>query len=241
MWALAPGLSAARLAAWAQQQAPRAVLVVSPHWMTHGSVSVMTTPQPQTWHDFGGFPDPLYRLQYPAPGAPELGAQALALLGAAGWSVQADAQRPFDHGAWVPLRHMWPQANVPVTQVSLPQGASPQQLMAIGQALAPLRDEGVLLLCTGSMTHNLRQRDQGDVSYVPVFARWVRDRVMAGDRAALLDWAQQAPHAQQAHPSDEHFLPLFIAWGAASADEHVAWLNDEIQFGFLAMDAVAWH
>lgn len=241
MWALEPGRTAHALAAWAAQTSPRAILVISPHWMTQGGIAAMTTVKPETWHDFGGFPEALYALQYPADGAPDVGARARRLLADAGWATAEDAQRPFDHGAWVPLRYMWPQAGVPVTQVSLPAGCSPQELMAMGAALSPLRDEGVLLLCTGSMTHNLRERDRSqDLSYVPAFASWVRERVLADDRTAMMDWVKQAPHAQRAHPTDDHFVPLFIAWGAAHSDERAQWLNDEIQFGFLAMDAVAW-
>lgn len=209
--------------------------------MTHGGVAVMTTASPATWHDFGGFPPALYALQYPAPGAPDVGVLAATCLGEAGFDVSLDDQRPLDHGAWVPLRFMWPQADIPVTQVSLPASATPRELMRMGAALRPLRDDGVLLLCTGSMTHNLIERDRAsDLSYVGAFAHWVRQRVMSKDIEALLEWAQLAPHAKRAHPSDEHLLPLLIALGAVQAQEDAHWLNDEIQFGFLAMDAVAW-
>lgn len=241
MWALHPGRSALVLAQWAAPQRPQAILVVSPHWMTRGGVSIMTSAQPETWHDFGGFPPELYALQYPASGAPLQAQRAAQLLRDAGIAVAMDPHRPFDHGAWVPLRYMWPRADVPVFQLSLSADASPQDLLAMGEALAPLRDEGVLILCTGSMTHNLVERDRSsDLSYVPAFATWVRERVLAGEREALLDWQTQAPHARRAHPSDEHFVPLFIAWGAAGPHECAHWLNDEVQFGFLAMDAVAW-
>ena len=241
MWALQPGRTAPALAEWAVAHHPQAILVVSPHWMTRGGAVAMTTAEPATWHDFGGFAAELYALQYPARGAPALGERAARLLAQAGMAVATDDQRPFDHGAWVPLRYMWPQADVPVAQLSLPSGFSPQALMAMGAALSPLRDEGVLIMCTGSMTHNLIERDRSaDLSYVSAFASWVREQVVGEARAAMLDWSRQAPHAQRAHPSDEHFVPLFIAWGAARAGEQAQWLSDEIQFGFLAMDAVAW-
>jgi 4,5-DOPA dioxygenase extradiol len=242
MWALEPGSTGPALAAWAaRQETPSAVLIVSPHWMTRQEPVVMSTAHPKTWHDFGGFPEALYALQYPAPGAPAVAARAQALLNAAGWQAGADDQRPLDHGAWVPMRYLWPQANVPVCQVSLPAQRSPAELMRMGQTLSVLREEGVLILTTGSMTHNLIERDNSDdLSYVHAFAAWVREAVLAGDTARLLDWASQAPEAKRAHPSDEHFLPLFIALGAAQAGGAAEWLSDEIQYGFLAMDAVAW-
>lgn len=242
MWALAPGTTAGALAAWVAQQAtPRAVLVISPHWMTPSHPMVMTGTHPQTWHDFGGFAPALYQLQYPAPGAPDVASRAQTLLRDAGWQAGADAQRPFDHGAWVPMRHMWPQALVPMCQVSLPAHRSPAELMRMGQALSPLRDEGVLIMATGSMTHNLIERNRsGDLSYVGAFAAWMRQAVLAGDTDKLLDWAAQAPEAKRAHPTDEHLLPLFIALGAAHPHESPQWLSEEIQYGFLAMDAVAW-
>ena len=243
MWALAPGTTAPALAAWAaQQEQPRAVLVVSPHWMTRQEPVVMTTAQPQTWHDFGGFPEALYQLQYPAPGAPDVALRAQTLLTQAGWQAGVDDERPFDHGSWVPMRFMWPHADVPMCQVSLPAHCGPADLMRMGQALSSLRDEGVLIMTTGSMTHNLRERNAPgvDLSYVPEFAAWVRQAVKAGDTDRLLDWARQAPHAQRAHPSDEHFVTLFIAMGAAQTGEAPQWLSEEIQFDYLAMDAVAW-
>ena len=247
MWALSPGRTAPALRQWAIDQArPSAILVISPHWMTREGVAVMTTAAPQTWHDFGGFPDALYALQYPAPGAPDFGRRALDLIREAttplGWLTAADPDRPFDHGAWVPLRYMYPEADLPVFQVSLPAHASPDELMRLGECLRPLRDEGVLILATGSMTHNLIERNRSgvDLSYVSVFARWVRQAIETGDRQAMLDWKQRAPFALRAHPSDDHFVPLFIAMGASWPDETPQWLSDEIQFDFLAMDAVAW-
>lgn len=247
MWALAPGDTAPVLRKWAQaKRLPEAILVISPHWMTRHGVAVMTTPKPETWHDFGGFPEPLYQLQYPATGAPIRAQRALELLQewarAQGWSAASDPDRPLDHGAWVPLRYLYPDADVPVFQVSLPLGASPAALMDMGRCLRHLRDEGVLILTTGSMTHNLIERNRPgfDLSYVSEFAGWVRQAVESSDVEAMLDWKYRAPSASRAHPSDDHFVPLFIAMGAAWPDEQPQWLSDEIQFEFLAMDAVAW-
>ena len=229
----------------------RAVLVLSPHWMSRG-IEVMTNPQPATWHDFGGFPEPLYRLQYPAPGAPELAQQVLALLQAAGLPAQANPERPFDHGAWVPLRFLLPAADLPVLQLSLSAQLGPRELYALGQALAGLREQGVLLLATGSMTHNLREfmsgrpeQDAPAAPYVQEFARWVEARLLAQDSERLFDYRRQAPHAVRAHPTDEHYLPLYFALGAAGWGRPGAaepeYFNREVMYSYLAMDAIAFH
>ncbi len=240
------GLQALR-AADGQQPALRAVVVMSPHWTAPGA-RVMTHPQPPTWHDFGGFPPALYELQYPAPGAPALAEQVLGLLARAGIAAEADARRPLDHGAWVPLLHLFPRADVPVLQVALPQRWGPAEVMALGAALAPLRAQGVLLLGSGSMTHNLAEFFGGarePAPYVLAFSRWVEDAITRGDRAALLDYRAQAPHAHRAHPSDDHFLPLFFAlgaagWGGDGGTPVVAdYLSREVMYSMLAMDSLA--
>src|SRR5450830_945409 len=170
LFALEPGDTGpalSRLGAELRSNQPlRGVVVLSPHWMSQG-LRVMTGGQPATWHDFGGFPRPLYALQYPAPGDPALADEVLRLLQAAGLPAQADAQRPYDHGAWVPLMHLFPQADVPVVQLSLPATAGPAEVLALGQALAPLRDQGVLLLGSGSMTHNLSEFFGGEREPAP--------------------------------------------------------------------------
>ncbi len=250
MWAIEPGESGPALARWAHTLpgAPKGIVIMSPHWMSRG-IAVMTNPRPPTWHDFGGFPEALYRLRYPAPGAPALGEQVLALLQKAGLPAQEDPDRPLDHGAWVPLMHLFPQADVPVVQVSLPVGAGPAEVYAMGRTLASLRDEGVLVIGSGSMTHNLREffngmpeQDAHAERYVSEFARWVEDAIQRGDREALLDYRARAPHAVRAHPTDEHFLTLFFALGAAGWGEGAVtpeYLSREIMYRYLAMDAVA--
>jgi len=253
MFALDPGQTGPVLQRWgAQLQARgglRGVLVMSPHWMAHG-VEVMSQPQPETWHDFGGFPEPLYQLQYSAPGSPELAAEVLALLRGAGIEAVADPERPFDHGAWVPLRHLLPQADVPVVQLSLPAHAGPRELYALGQALASLREQGILIVASGSMTHNLREffmgrpeQDAPAAPYVQEFARWVEAALVAQERERLFDYRRQAPHAQRAHPSDEHYLTLYFALGAAGWGEPGAaqpeYLSREVMYSYLAMDAIA--
>ena len=248
-----PGRSGPALRAMGEQLCAqggiRAVLVMSPHWMSAG-VEVMSGPRPATWHDFGGFPEPLYRLQYPAPGAPGIAQQVIALLQAAGIPAQADPARPYDHGAWMPLLHMLPQAELPVLQVSLPAGFEPAQLYAMGQALAGLREQGVLIVASGSMTHNLREFftgrpewDAAPASYVQEFSAWVEQALLAQDRERLFDYRRQAPHAVRAHPSDEHYLPLYFALGAAGWGRPGAsgpeYFNREVMYSYLAMDSIA--
>lgn len=220
----------------------RGVVVMSPHWMARG-VHVMSGPQPATWHDFGGFPPALYELQYPAAGSPALAQDVVALLRAAGMDAQGDAARPFDHGAWVPLMHLFPQADLPVVQVALPAGAGPAEVYAMGAALQGLRAQGVLVVGSGSMTHNLSEFFGGAreaAQYVVEFSRWIESAVQRGDIDALLDYRAQAPHASRAHPTEDHFLPIFFALGAAGATpQRVDYVSREVRYGMLAMDAFA--
>lgn len=246
MFALEPGETGPALQRWGAQlraQFPglRGVAVMSPHWMSR-SLEVMAALQPATWHDFGGFPRELYTLQYPAPGAPLLAQQVANLLQAAGQQPELNPERPMDHGAWVPLMHLFPEADVPVVQISLPVNTGPADVYALGLALRPLRDEGVLLLGSGSMTHNLRDFATGNSTgqdYVQAFSRWIEDRITAHDTAALLDWHHQAPQALRAHPTDEHFLPLFFALGAGGPGAQADYLSREVMYDFLAMDSFA--
>ena len=225
----------------AQFPALRGVVIMSPHWMAR-TPQVMTGPQPATWHDFGGFPPALYQLQYPAPGAPALAQEVLALLQAAGVAAQGDAGRPFDHGAWVPLMHLFPEADLPVVQVALPVRAGPAEVYAMGAALRDLRSQGVLVMGSGSMTHNLAEFFGGarePAPYVIAFSRWIESALERGDLKALLNYRSQAPHAERAHPTDDHFLPLFFALGAAGDDLHANYLSREVMYSMLAMDAFA--
>jgi 4,5-DOPA dioxygenase extradiol len=170
-------------------------------------------------HDFGGFPESLYRLDYPAPGSPSLAREALNLLQVAGLEAVLDPERPLDHGAWVPLRYFSPQAEIPVVQLSLPTSRTPQSLVATGRALAPLSRSGVLILGSGGIVHNLRRLDwedaRGPEAWAAAFDHWVQERLLAGDEAELLDW-RQAPGAAESVPTSEHLDPLFIALGAAT-------------------------
>lgn len=242
-FALEPGLLGANLRALGQQLAGvKAVLVVSPHWQTR-ELQVLTTPRPETVHDFGGFPHALYQLQYPAPGQPALALEALQLLIQAGWSVTADANRGLDHGAWVPLLHLLPQADVPVFQVSMPHRLDTAGALALGRALAPLRDQGVLIVGSGSMTHNLHDLQPPAApaaAYAVEFAHWIGLAVARADVDALLDYRVQAPHAERAHPTQEHFLPLLVALGASTEGEAAQAMTSGITYGVISMASYGW-
>lgn len=240
-FALEPGQAGPALTALGRAlPRPEAVLVVSPHWMTP-SPRVGLAAKPQTIHDFGGFDAALYRIDYPAPGHPALARKTLETLAAAGWPALADERRGLDHGAWVPLRYLFPPADVPVIQVSLPSRLDAESAWAFGQALAPLADDGVLIVGSGSLTHNLadfRGREGADLAYVTEFSDWVRQAVAAGDGARLRRTLAEAPQAARAHPTPEHFWPLLVAAGAAPAGEPWRVIDGGIAHGMLAMDAV---
>ncbi len=239
MLALEPGASGPALARLAASlPRPRAVLVVSAHWESPGLL-VGNAEQPDTWHDFYGFPPALYAVDYPAPGAPQLAEEVLAQLRAAGLEAQLDPQRPRDHGAWVPMRLMYPQADIPALQVSLPSRLGPAFQQQVGHALAGLRESGVLLVGSGSITHNLRELDwhAGPESITPwalEFRDWMAERLASGDEAALLDYRRQAPSAVRNHPSDEHLLPLYFARAAGGPRFSVA--HAGFTLGALGMD-----
>lgn len=242
MFALEPGQAGPALAALGQRlPRPLAVLVVSPHWMTR-EPRVASTPAPQTLHDFGGFAPALYQLQYPAPGAPAMAQRAIELLRAAGYAAQADPQWGLDHGAWVPLLHLLPQADVPVFQVSLPARLDGAAAYAYGQALAPLADEGVLIVGSGSLTHNLHEvrfdaPDAPGEAYAMAFARWIDTALASRDHARLQQTMALAPHAQRAHPTPEHLWPLLVAAGAAGPGREVTRIDGGMTHGVLSMDA----
>ena len=242
MFAVEPGQLGPRLAELGRSLAGvRAVLVVSPHWQTRG-LRVMGTARPDTIHDFGGFPPVLYTLRYDVAGAPDVAAQAATLLANAGFAVAMDEQRGLDHGAWVPLRHLRPQADLPVFQVSLPHDIDPAGALRLGATLAPLREQGVMIIGSGSMTHNLyefRQHIQ-DPEYAQQFADWIRAAVVRRDVDSLVDYRHQAPHAQRAHPTEEHYLPLLVALGASRPEDTSRFLEGGMTYGVLSMDSYVW-
>lgn len=219
MLALQPGASGPALQRLAAElPRPQAIVVVSAHWESQ-ALLVSGGAAPETWHDFGGFPRELFAVQYPAPGDPRLASDIVALLQTDGLDARIDNQRPFDHGTWVPLSLMYPAADIPVVQVSLPSRMGPALQTRVGHALRSLREQGVLLIGSGSITHNLGELDwrAGPETITPwaqEFRDWVVDKLAADDEAALHDYRRQAPHAVRNHPSDEHLLPLYFARGA---------------------------
>jgi 4,5-DOPA dioxygenase extradiol len=242
-FALEPGQLGPQLQALgAQLDGLRAVLVVSPHWQTRG-VAVSSTAAPETIYDFGGFPSALYELQYPAAGAPDIAELAATLLSDAGFATSLDGRRGLDHGAWVPLMHLLPGAPLPVFQVSMPYDLTTEQALQMGRALAPLRAQGVLIVASGSMTHNLREFRQGTsqpAPYLLEFTHWVRTAVQANAVQPLLRYRSEAPHAERAHPTEEHFLPLLVALGAQREGGAPRLLDGGIEYGMLSMDSFVW-
>lgn len=221
---------------------PRAVLVATAHWETR-ETRVSGALAPETIHDFGGFPSALYEIEYRAPGAPDVAAAAAALLRGAGLPAGIDAHRGMDHGTWVPLSLLFPAADVPVAQVSIQPHRSPEHHWRLGEALRPLRDEGVLVIGSGALTHNLREyfgvsADGTSGDWVAAFADWMAAAVRDRRIEALLDYRRQAPFAERNHPTDEHLLPLFVALGAASPDGEARVLHRS-RDRVLAMDAYA--
>jgi 4,5-DOPA dioxygenase extradiol len=231
----------APLRAWgAALGTPRAVLVVSAHWEAAPASLGATGTRPLVY-DFGGFPRPLYEVQYPAPGAPWLADRVDALLGA----PARRTDRGLDHGVWTPLVHLFPDADVPVLQLSLPSREGPRALFALGRRLAPLRAEGVFVLGSGNVTHDLRAVDFSETTPPPGWARdfdaWVRETLARRDWDTLVDFAAKAPAYRRAHPTDEHWLPILVAAGAGAdaTGEAVRFPIEGWEFGSLSRRAVA--
>ena len=221
---------------------PKAILVASAHWESAGGSALSLVGSPATIHDFGGFPPELYELQYPAPGAPVVAEQAARLLEQAGFSVSRSTSRGLDHGAWVPLRLMYPMADIPVAQVALVQGAGPEVHYRLGAALQPLRAQGVLIVGSGSLTHNLyevmgHREDDAPPAWVTAFAGWIASTLQTARTDILLDYRKQAPYAVENHPTEEHLLPLFVTLGAAGEDYAAERVHTSYTYGVLAMDA----
>ncbi|CAG2148475.1 4,5-DOPA dioxygenase extradiol [Cupriavidus campinensis] len=262
MLAIDPGPSGAAFDALGERlraRQPKAVLVISAHWI-YSTLVVGTRTRQEAWHDFGGFPRELYALRYDAPGAPDVAARVKALVEAAGVEgvcyVAEDADRPLDHGAWMPMRHFFPDADMPVLQLALNPYLSPATQIEIGRALAPLRDEGVIVIGSGSFTHNLqevfgggRKAQHGPETepYVDAFRDWMKDALdealATGDTSRIAGYRDNAPFARRAHPTDEHLLPFFVALGAAlgpasksDGQAQVDRIADEVTYGVLAMD-----
>ncbi|AYC33218.1 dioxygenase [Pseudomonas cavernae] len=238
MLALQPGASGPALARLAAElPKPRAILVVSAHWESR-ELLLSSAAKPTTWHDFRGFPAELYSLDYPAPGSPQLAEEAAALLREHGLAARLDEQRPFDHGTWVPLSLMYPAADIPVVQLSLPSQLGPAFQTRVGRALAALRAQGVLLIGSGSITHNLGELDwhagpEVITPWAKAFRDWIVEQLARDDEAALHDYRRLAPAAARNHPSDEHLLPLYFARGAG---QRFSLVHEGFTLGALGMD-----
>ncbi len=238
MLMLEPGRAGAAWQALARElPRPRAILAVSAHWNT-AAPAVSAAPRPPSIHDYYGFPPALYELDYPAPGAPDLAAEVAALVP----GIRIDHRRGLDHGAWSPLRAMYPAADIPVIQFAVMPNTSAESHYRLGEMLRPLAQRGVLILASGGLTHNLRDivpdaPDGEALPHVAEFRDWFAATLDHHDLPALLDWQARAPHAARAHPTPEHLLPLFVALGAAGAEATLRNTYRDYQLGALALDS----
>ncbi|MGV0958886.1 MAG: dioxygenase [Limnohabitans sp.] len=246
MFALRPGAAGAAMSQLVPTLGtPRAIVVISPHWET-AEPTVGFATRPETIHDFGGFDPRLYEMQYPATGCPEAAEQVVAALQAAGLPALKDAHRGLDHGAWTPLRQMFPDADIPIIPLSVQSHLGPAHALRVGQALAPLTKQNILIVASGNVTHNLRDfmtvsmQGGSTPGYVAEFADWVHTHMVQRDVAGLLNYRQQAA-GQRAHPTDEHLLPLFTALGAAGADAQPEAFFRGISDHVIAMDGYIFH
>ena len=213
---------------------PRAILVISAHWLTRG-VAVTAMAQPQTLHDFAGFPAALNAIRYPAPGAPDLAKSLAALL--APEQVTLDSEWGLDHGAWTVLRHLYPAADIPVLQLSLDTAKSAAEHYELAKKLRPLRDQGVLILGSGNIVHNLRrmnwQQPDSANDWATRFNARIQHSLLARDHAALFDLADD--DAKLAVPTPEHYWPLLYIAAQQTADENIELFNDRTEYGAIGM------
>lgn len=217
---------------------PKAMLVVSAHWLTPGRTAVSTSPRPETIHDFGGFPQALFDVQYPAPGSPDTARQAARSV--TSLAIHEDHEMGLDHGAWTILRHIYPEADVPVFQLSLNWGMSPSWHYALAQELRGLREQGVLILGSGNVVHNLGRLNWEDPAAVPydwalAFDRFVEEKLAAGDHQALVGYQRLGSTALLAHPTNDHYLPLLYTLGASTPEEHLTELHTGMEMGSISM------
>ncbi|KAJ7556387.1 hypothetical protein O6H91_05G080600 [Diphasiastrum complanatum] len=198
------------------KQKPKAILVVSGHWNTR-ELMVNSGAKHSTIHDFYGFPRELYQLRYDAPGAPEVAKRVQELLQEAGYKSVEDPKRGLDHGAWIPLLLMYPKADIPVIQLSLQPQKDGLHHYNVGRALAPLTKEGVLIIGSGTTTHNLRSIGSYETTptWAKAFDSWLNDALINGRFDEVIHYLEKGPHAETAHPTPDHFVPLLVALGAA--------------------------
>jgi len=221
----------------------KAILIVSAHWQVSRPLRVTAWDAAPLLYDFGGFPEELYRISYPAPGDPVTASRVVRTLAAEDHAARFENERGLDHGAWVPLRLTWPDAKTPAIQMSFPF-ASPQELFQLGRALRPLRDEGILVAGSGGIVHNLRKARISDKNaplddWAVEFDSWVAQKLAARDVDALFHYRATAPHAKLSAPTTEHFDPLFIALGASYPDDQLETIFEGFQYGNLSMRSIA--
>lgn len=229
---------------------PKAVVIMSAHFEADG-VAVVTDPNPGTIYDFGGFAPELYRMVYPAKGDPVLAQSVFERLEKAGLAPRTYEKRGYDHGTWTPLLLAFPEAQIPVVQVSIDPRRDAAWHYAVGKALGDLRSEGILLIGSGHITHNLRAFftafrhgaavDPVLAGKVEAFTSWFAERFAAGDRDAVLNWKERAPFPTENHPTDEHLMPIFFAYGAAGEAAKAERVHDSRQMGFFAFDSYLFH
>lgn len=215
---------------------PKAILIISAHWLT-AKPTVSTAQNPKTVYDFGGFPSELYQLSYPAPGAPDVANQVAELLSSSDLPARTNAKRGFDHGIWTPLILIYPEAKIPVVQMSLQPSQGPEYHLQLGKLLAPLRSNGILIIGSGAATHNLRAfagYDSSPPAWATAFDDWLTTTVHNNDVSSLLNYRQQAPYADQNHPTEEHLLPLFVALGAGGQGQQI---HQGFTYGAFSMSA----
>lgn len=224
---------------------PDAIIVCSAHFETDGA-AVVCDPSPEMIYDFRGFEAELYEMHYPAPGDPKLAEEVFEAIQGAGLPVKKMAKRGYDHGTWVPFSLIWPEANIPIVQVSIDPDASPVYHYTLGQALAEFSERNVAIVGTGQITHNLQalfakgrdaELDNNIKDWVIEFLRWFDEKLEGGEVEQLLSYREAAPHAKANHPTDEHLLPIFVAMGAAGKKFEARKIHASYTFDFLAMDA----
>lgn len=215
------------------------IVVISAHWLTPHTSFITSGEKLEIIYDFGGFPDELYQLQYHAKGSPAIAQLVQKQLQYNGMSTQLDPQRGLDHGAWIPLRYMFPNAEIPIIQLSIPWPMNAKQAIEFGKKLKPLRKQGILIMASGSMTHNLYDvgyNNSQEQSYIQPFVNWVRDAVKYHDLNLMENYRELAPFAKHAHPTEEHFLPLIIALATSDTTDDITELNGGVTYQALAMD-----
>jgi 4,5-DOPA dioxygenase extradiol len=223
---------------------PAGIAIVSAHWEAPGPIRVTAAPRPSLIYDFGGFPRPLYEMTYPAPGSPALAIEIVGMLGQAGIAAVPEQRRGWDHGVWIPLRLLYPDASVPVVEISLPVPREPELVAEVGKALAPLRDRGILLVGSGGIVHNLRlaqlDRKEGPADgWARRFDDWVREKVERRDLPGLASYRERAPYAERAVAESEHFDPLFFPFGAARPDDELEEVNRGFEHANLSLSSYA--